>query len=155
MNTDEESHLLCAADFPSFFVNCAHPGDYVPLEEALPPQVIVHRKAHHNRLFLRICFRANDGTFVPVTFILDTGSPSSLYVGELARSALDAAGRLVSDEADTEFIDFGAPLGKANVQDIPAPHAPANIMGLPLLLKLGLRLDATPPSIRGDVAFFA
>ncbi len=155
MNTDEESHLLCSADFPSFFVNCAHPGDYVPLVAAIPPQVIVHRKAHHNRLFLRMCFRANDGNYIPITFIVDTGSPSSLYVGEPARSALDAAGRLVNDEADTEYIDFGAPLGKATVQDIPVTHAPANIIGLPLLLKLGLRLDLTPPSIRGDIAFFS
>ena len=51
--------------------------------------------------------------------------------------------RLVNDEADTEYIAFGAPLGTATVQDIPVAHAPANIIGLPLLNKLGLRLDLT------------
>lgn len=152
MVTDEEAHLLCPADFPSHFVACGHVGDYIPVTVCIPPTVLAHRKAHHNRLFLRICFKTAAGLFVPITFIADTGSPSSLYVGASARAALEAAGRFNNDEADSEFIVMGT-LGKATVQDIPLPHAPANIAGLPLLVKLGLCLDGAAPRIRDDIQY--
>ena len=153
MISDNEVHLLGPADFPLDFVNSAHPGDYVPVAVCIPPRVWFHKKAHHNRLFLRVCFRAADGNFIPATFVVDTGSPSSLYVGAPARTALVAAGRLLDDEADTEYVDLGV-LGRATVQDIPEPRAPANIVGLPLLLKLGLRLDGANPTISGAFTCF-
>lgn len=115
MVTDDEAHLLCIADFPSHFVNGCHAGDYVPVAECIPPVVVVHKKAHHNRIFLRICFKTSAGLFVPLTFIVATGSPSSLYVCDAARTALEEAGRLNNDEADTEFVMLEL-LGKASVR---------------------------------------
>ena len=64
----------------------------------------------------------------------------------MARSKLEACGRLGVDEADNEFIDIHG-LGKTSVQDTATIHQPANVVGLPLIRKLVITIGVDRPAL--------
>jgi hypothetical protein len=145
--------LLSSADFPASWSHMAHPDDYVETEEPIPLEIFYHSKPHHNRTLLRASFKVGEGRFVAMSFIVDSGAPSGIYLSPAARSKLEACGRLGVDEADNEFIEIVG-LGKTSVQDTVVIHQPANIIGLPLIRKLGINFGADRPALAAGVAYF-
>lgn len=70
--------------------------------------------------------------FVPVTFICDTGAPSSIYVNEITRRLL--GNRILTSDMDTQYIVIDGK--KYSVNTSPSHHPDSNIIGLVALLKL-------------------
>jgi hypothetical protein len=129
--------LLQDADFPDNYVDMQHPDDYKLVDSALV-EYIPHFSGHHNRLIIRVCWKVND-KYMPMSFVCDTGAPMGLYLSEKALSLLMRHGRVIEDETGNEYAEISG-VGKAAVEPTPPGHAPANIMGLRLLVKLGLSL---------------
>lgn len=134
--------LLSQADFPSGWVDMAHPDDYTVLKAPLEPHVFTHDKPHHNRILFRISFKVGEGAYLPVSFVVNTGAPSSLYIGRKLRAHLGQHGRLLSDETDAEVLELHG-IGKQAVRGTSSIHQPANVVGLPLIKKLSLVVGET------------
>ena len=145
--------LLSAADFPSGWTLMAHPEDYVEAPQPVALSIFYHIKPHHNRTLLRVSFKVGEGRYLPMSFVVDTGAPSGLYLSTAARAKLEACSRLIVDDADNEFIDIHG-LGKVSIQDTSAPHQPANIIGLPLIRKLGIHFSMDNPTISVEMEHF-
>lgn len=139
MNSTEVSAadmLLQDTDFPNNYVNMQHPDDYEvvgnPFVEYIP-----HFSGHNNRLIVRVCWKKNDTEFVPMSFVCDTGAPMGLYLSTKATNILRNIKRVVEDETGNEYVEiFG--IGKASIEPTPPGHAPANIIGLRVIMKLEL-----------------
>lgn len=129
--------LLQDADFPGNYVDMQHPEDYELVDGALA-EYIPHFSGHHNRLIIRICWKVGN-KYMPMSFVCDTGAPMGLYLSEKASNLLRRHGRVIEDETGNEYAEIPG-VGKAAVEPTPPGHAPANIMGLRLLVKLGLSL---------------
>eukprot|EP01031_Cornospumella_fuschlensis_P028011 gene28011-33825_t len=86
-------------------------------------------------------FSELDGnSFSSMTFVLDNGAPKHLYLGSHAMSLFESHG-LIHEDADSG-IDFVVLFGsKCPVVETPPGHAPANVIGLPLLMRWSLHLD--------------
>jgi len=134
--------MLQDTDFPVYFKDQHHPEDFIPM---LNPKIdlILHKKPFHNRLFARICFLTEESTYLPFTFILDTGAPEFLYLSEKTKIMLN--NRIKKDDGDHEYIKFKSECEfhgkKIPVNDTPSHHNNINIMGLKLLLKFELCLN--------------
>ena len=86
----------------------------------------------------------------------DTGAPSSLYLNGKTKEFLRTQGRLQLDEAGENYYVQISDGRKFAVLDTPACHRPANIMGLPLLKKLGFCLledDALAATFNSPLPF--
>ncbi len=130
--------LLQNADFPDNFINMQHHDDYKIVSEPFV-EYISHFVGHHNRLIVRACWKVGSDAYVPVSFVCDTGAPMGLYLSDKASNTLRSFDRIIEDEAGNEYADVHR-AGKTAVQPTPPGHAPANIMGLRLLVKLSLEL---------------
>ncbi len=64
--------LLTSLDFPDYFMDMAHPEDYVISERCMDPYLIENIVPHHHILLLRVSFEARPSTFAVMTFVLDT-----------------------------------------------------------------------------------
>jgi len=126
LSENEEDYVLTLKDkdFPSNFINFIHPEDYKIFHQPFN-EIIYHRKKFHNRLFLRICFKLDNQTFTPITFILDTGSPMYFYLCPKAKEFLNDIIR--KDEFDTEYIVL-PDSKKFTVDDTPHVHENVNII---------------------------
>ncbi len=94
--------------------------------------------------------------FYPVTFVANTGAPTSLYLNAKLKEFLAVQGRLLLDETgENNYVE--TPDGKkCAVLDTPLCHQPANIMGLALLKKLGFALledDALAGTFRSPLPY--
>lgn len=126
--------LLTSADYPSNYVDLAHPEDY---KLTLNPvyELTFHIKSHHNRLLLRASWKVNEG-FVPMTFVIDTGAPMYFYLSKRAQQAI--ASRIQVDELQSRFVEIDGK--KALIQDAPQNHDNSNIIGLLMICRLQLQI---------------
>lgn len=142
MISDEDdtiSVMLQNADFPDNYINMEHPEDFIPIDHPVT-ELIFHKRKFHNRLILRISFKIDENTFVPISFVCDTGAPSFLYLAEKTKHVLMC--RISEDDLQNSIINIH---GKQMlVSDPPQNHKNVNIMGLraleyfELYLKQGL-----------------
>ena len=148
MNSTEVSAadmLLQDADFPDNYVDMQHPEDYKVVSEPFV-EYISHFSGHNNRLIVRVCWKKSNTEFVPMSFVCDTDAPMGLYLSTKATSLLRSIKRTVEDETGNEYVEiFG--IGKASIEPTPPcarglgqkpGHAPANIIGLRVIMKLEL-----------------
>lgn len=110
--------LLTSLDFPDYFVDMAHPEDYVVSERRLDPYLIENTVPHHHILLLRVSLEARPGTFAVMTFVLDTGASSAAYFGRRAMQLMHEVGRLREDDLGVVYLD--TPLGRCAVLETPA-----------------------------------
>lgn len=69
-------------DFPKNFVDMQHPKDLHLSSNETKQQVYLYKSGRQeSKLLLRVSFPVNS-QFVPVTFVVDTGAPSTIYLGE-------------------------------------------------------------------------
>ena len=82
---DSDDFLLQDADYPSYFKRMQHPEDLKEFKQPLIPEYnIRHKKRGHHRLLFRISFEMQNGLFIPITFLCDTGAPSHFYLSREA-----------------------------------------------------------------------
>lgn len=138
---NQEELLLHPEDFPEGYVNFAHRDDYVVCQNPMQPNNMYHhRRGQHRKLLLRISWQLDGTSFSSMTFVLDTGAPRHLYLGSHTLSLLESRG-LIHEDTDTGadcVVLFGS---KCPVVETPPGHAPANVIGLPLLMRWCLHLD--------------
>ena len=162
MNVEESvipDFLLHDSDFPDNFVNMAHPDDYeytdVPIKD-----YICHMNGRHNRLILRISWKVKHSSgkdkYIPMSFVCDTGATMFFYLSTNAINALKAERRLSEDETGTLYVIIDTPSGsfKALIEETPNIHAPANIIGLRMLLKLGIQMREREFSLLTELEYF-
>lgn len=149
-NIIPEDILLHDEDFPRNYVNMKHPEDYIvsptPMDATF---VISSRQGRHHRLIARIAWQTENGNFIPMSFVCDTGAPSSFYLSPEARNILEEHKVLrIHDEMGEPFVkarrrhgDFESTYFMARIDDTPQIHKNANILGLKVLLKIGLHLN--------------
>ena len=131
---------LCGADFPTHYVDMRHPDDGKITDESIEPEFYRHRRPHHHRLILRISFQLENGKYVALSFVYDTGAPGSFYLSPWADEILADGGRRLEGEAGNTYLKV---LDKAAAtQETPRTHQPANIIGLSMLEKL--QFSVTP-----------
>lgn len=130
--------MLTDADFPEHFSKKAHRDDYKPTPYPLTPELIYHKKFLHNRIFLRIDIQINDITFIPATFMLDTGAPMYIYANKLLTRLISS--RITQDESENDVIILGT--GKRmTINQSSDLNSDINILGLRALSYFGLRLQ--------------
>lgn len=143
MNSTEVSAadmLLQDADFPDNYVNMQHPDDYFVVSKPFV-EYIPHFSGHNNRLIVRVCWKGNNTEFVPMSFVCDTGAPMGLYLSTKATNLLRSIKRVVEDETGNEYVEI-CKIGKASIEPTPPGYAPANIIGLRVIMKLGLNVGS-------------
>jgi hypothetical protein len=131
--------LLTDLDFPPDFKNFAHPYDYQIRSSPIDPEYIFHKYPGGNRLIYRISVYIGPETYTTLSFVCDTGAPKHLYLSSPAINTLQQYHLLKIDcETDISWIRINNK--KVPIDVTPTVHAPANIIGLKLLCKLGLQL---------------
>eukprot|EP00667_Euglena_gracilis_P024136 EG_transcript_27576 len=144
--------LLQDADFPPNYINFAHPDDYTIQPQAIQQEhIYLHRHPAHKRLLLRVSLKLRQNEFVPMTFVIDTGAPQPLWLGRFARRLLRDKGFLKKNGNEELILLVHGE--QRVVYKTPRGHLPANMMGLPLLFDLGLRLSPFPRSFTFDDPF--
>ena len=152
----KEELLLHDEDFPDNYVHMAHPDDYkeVPI---FVPQFIMHEHfGRHNRLIVRAAWKTSNNTFIPMSFVCDTGAPSHVYLSNKALSILNSKGLLLKDERETPYINIHISSRKtfpAVVEETPYIHKDANILGLKSLRRLNLHLIDNGFSFNEDFVY--
>ncbi len=140
--------LLVEEDFPSHFIQCRHPSDYNVQDAPITPECIYHMNGLHKRLFLRVSFKCKGG-YIPITFLLDTGSPFHFYLSNEAMNVLTQHSIIKFSDGRLSLSDFYARLRYhetdesihsfiAQVRETPYCYEPANIAGLSALSQLGM-----------------
>lgn len=135
MNDDKE--YLHDADFPNYYVDKIHPEDYIINTRPILEK-IYHTKRGHNRLLLRILIKMDRSTYLPLTFVCDTGACTSLYLCPKALIAIKS--RIMKDELDNEYIELKSEKRMA-VEETSYIHENVNIIGLKALFYFGLVLS--------------
>lgn len=137
----EEEMLLHAKDFPSNYVNFAHPDDYKVTAEPIIKEFICHHElGRHYRLHFRVSYKMAANRFFSLSFVLDTGAPKFFYFSDAAIKLLQEHNLIQINETDgVSYVEiFGK---KVPFEETPDSHRPANIMGLRMLLRLKLQLS--------------
>lgn len=129
-------------DFPGHYVNMAHPQDYIAMSDPLQPELFYN--LNHFRLLLRASFALPDKSFLPMTFVCDSGAPGGYYFSERAITMLSRPDvqRLMRDDLHNMYLQ--TEVGKFAVTDTPQRRQPANVLGLRVLEKYGLIISASP-----------
>ena len=92
-----------------------------------------------------------------MSFLIDTGAVGCLYFSEEAMKAMIGNNLIIRASEEIVRVRFGPNNGKimkAAVQTTPKTFEPANIMGLKMLLKLGLRAYGSNWCFEEPVSFF-
>lgn len=151
MTSVPEDLLLVAEDFPLDFKNGCHPEDYVPTDAPMTREHLYHHnRGRHNRLWTRMSWQLPGcSKFMPMSFLVDTGAPKHMYLSHAALEALEKHGMVYVDEdMDLQYVKlFGR---KIPVDPTPEMRRPANIIGLKLLKRFGLRLHEEEPHFEFD-----
>ena len=153
----KEELLLHDEDFPDNYVHMAHPDDYKEVS-GFEPQFIMHSHfGHHNRLIVRAAWKVSDTTFIPMSFVCDTGAPSHMYLSSKALYTLQKKNLLLTDEKDIQFVKIR--MNKedkfpAVIEETPYIHKDANILGLKCLKKLNMHLKDDGFSFNEDFVYF-
>ena len=136
-DTSQGDLLLQPADYPDYYVDMAHPEDYKVQDKPIPLEHIVHRRTGHWRMIFRVSFRCDDEkSFVPMSFVCDTGAPYDFYLSDRAMMELEKGGRLREDDLGNAFLSDVVGNNSA-VKEIPYTHEPGNLIGMRLMLRLG------------------
>jgi len=134
-NEDDYVLLLRETDFPAYFQDLIHPEDYKIFNSPFIEKIF-HKRIYHNRMFIRMCFKVDNSTFIPLTFIIDTGSPMFLYLCPKALEELSFV--IKEDELGIKYINVNGK--KFTVDETPHSHRNVNIIGLMALNNFGLYL---------------
>lgn len=145
----EELTLMTPEDFPTNYQDCAHPEDFVIRQGNPPPIEYVHHhnRSRHNRLICRVPWLLTTSTYFTISFIVDTGAPKHLYLSARAMTMLEQHDKLKND-VDTAITYVILNGRKAVIEETLHNHAPANLVGLPLLKRFELSLTETEPGFR-------
>lgn len=143
VDADDGDMMLCDEDFPDNFVHMMHPDDGKITTEPIEPEFIRNKRLGHHRLIFRTSTKLEENKsqcqFISLSFVLDTGAPSSVYFSPgAAMDKLVACKRIIED-GDVVYMDIAGK--KSAVKETPHTHRPANIIGLPLLERFGLILQ--------------
>ncbi|KAJ3048658.1 hypothetical protein HK097_010324 [Rhizophlyctis rosea] len=136
--------LLTEKDYPVLYRTSpkrfAHPQDYEISDAPIEAEIFYFSQRGHNRLLARLPFHIPNNKYSSATFVLDTGAPAHLYLNDTVVSLL--GNRVETDDAGTNFIRVDTHAGNRRfvIKDVPTNHLPANIIGLPALLRMGFRL---------------
>lgn len=130
-------------ELPREYVNMRHPDDFVIVGEFHPETWVVDTY-RGPRAVGRLAWKIDD-KFLPVTFLLCTGAPSALYFSDEALVCFAGNGLLNSDGDGLGYVPVRhrdpmlrvATTYRAPVATSPPSHAPVNIVGLDLLVKMG------------------
>jgi hypothetical protein len=71
---------ITEADYPEGWTDGCHPDDYKFIKTPLPSDFFMNPMRHHHRLWFRISFKFSETKYLPMSFVIDTGAPSSLYL---------------------------------------------------------------------------
>ena len=143
-------------DFPEDFVNMKHPQDYSMIHAPVTPQCIVHRAGIHARLIFRTSWKSGS-TFVPMSFIVDTGSPFPFYFSAAGMAILRAHTLLVDDDNGNSIVAVNQADGtkwKAQYMDTPSAFEPANIIGLKFALRFPMAINGDSFAFEGVGPYF-
>jgi hypothetical protein len=139
--------LLIPEDYPLSFRNpdklYAHPRDYLEESSPIAPQVFLYKKGPRSRIFLRISVRLEEEgpKWTTATFLLDTGACAHFYFCPRLVQLLKKRMYMEGGADDFIKVKMGDKVFNCNVkEDLPSAHQPANVMGLPMLFMLGLKL---------------
>ena len=137
---EEDSIMLCNADFPNEYVNMQHPDDYVIQDTPITPSFVVNQRQGHARLIFRISWKTGS-KFMPMSFIVDTGAVQPIYFGSVGMRMMEAHRLLLLDELGNDVVRLSG--GECNVHYTATPrdYNPANIIGLRFLLRFGLIVE--------------
>lgn len=114
---------LTTRDFPSIFINKAHPEDFIPSKRR-----VCQKFTYRERNFLRIPF-VKDGQYIPMTFICDKKRPYGLYLGEKARKCVQHAVKY--DSLGFEYIEYrSTKQGKNRIMIEDSNQPEVNFIGL-------------------------
>ena len=140
--------LLIPEDYPELFRNpnklYAHPDDYCIDSAPITPQLFLYKDGVRSRLFLRISLKLtenSDSAFTTATFLLDTGACAHLFLSPKLFSLLKQ--RIHMEDAGLDYLNSFVSESSVKCQvkkDLPSIHQPANVMGLPMLFLMGLKL---------------
>jgi len=137
--------VLGVMDNPENFVNFLHNEDLQEVSVRQDLTIIEHSLSGHHRTFIRLWLRLPNGNFLPVSFLCDSGAPGPLYLGKPTIDALKAKGLLVDGGNGYDIIRLSFANGPTDhaipIQPTPPNHAPANIIGLPLIKKMRVHFD--------------
>ena len=146
--------MLTEQDFPGHYVNMAHPQDYIARAEPLQPELFYNRRANHFRLLLRASLALPDKSFLPMTFVCDSGAPGGYFFSERAMKVLSRSDVERLKEDDLHNLYLQTEVGEFAVTDTPQRHHPANIVGLRVLEKYGLVISERPKRSKSISSFF-
>lgn len=140
LDVDGEEVLIQSEDFPTSYVNMFHTDDYKSLDNVVQVSCIYnHGGSRHNRIISRLSWKVGN-KYVPMSFICDTGATRHIYLSKLAYSMLSSANRIIEDpDLGTKYVTING--RKAAVLPTPDNYEPANLMGLPILIRFGLSLS--------------
>ena len=119
-----------------------HPTDYATQSKAIIPDLTHVLAPLHNRLFLRISVECSAG-FTSLTFVCDTGAPGYLYLSDRALGTEVMQSRFLEEE-DTGIKYVVCKGRKIPYRRTPDSRQPANMMGLKLMYRFGLKLSEPP-----------
>ncbi|KAJ3221265.1 hypothetical protein HK099_003649 [Clydaea vesicula] len=123
----------------------AHPNDYKPVNNFESSLIINDRYGKHKRLIARIAWKTQNGNFIPMSFVCDTGVPSSFYLSSKAIEILEEYSLLKLDDKGVAYVtvhkDNSGQTFNTTMEETPKVHKNANIVGLKVLLKIGLHIS--------------
>ncbi|KAJ6525750.1 hypothetical protein B0H19DRAFT_590773 [Mycena capillaripes] len=115
-----------------------HPDDYKMLPAHLKPEFFFNPRPEQFPLFHRISFKIGDDKFLPMSFVVHSGAPASLYLSDKAFCLLQKHKRI-----ETGFrmrFQNGLTVG---MTDTPRDRQPFNIIGMGLIAEFGLQAGPT------------
>ncbi|KAJ6453494.1 hypothetical protein C8R47DRAFT_1168160 [Mycena vitilis] len=125
---------LSSADYPEGWEYGHHPDDFKLLATPLKPEWLTFESSNPNQypLFHRVSFKIGKGQYLPMSFVVHSGAPRSLYLSDKAFKILDKHKR----------IDLGFRMHLENgpsfqLSDTPRNRQPFNIIGMSLIAELG------------------
>ncbi|KAJ3220943.1 hypothetical protein HK099_003902 [Clydaea vesicula] len=104
VNIIPEDILLHDEDFPREYIDMAHPNDYKPVNNFENSFIINDRYGKHKRLIARIAWKTHNGNFIPMSFVCDTGAPSSFYLSSKAIEILEEYSLLKLDDKGVAYV---------------------------------------------------
>lgn len=122
---EDETTMLQEVDFPDYYIDKRHPDDYIPVKKCFT-EYIYHSISDHNILILRICFKIGHKTYIPCSFICDTGAPTHIYINSTTRKMIKDL--IQKDELENEFLIIDNK--RMMLKPSPSNNPDVNIIGL-------------------------
>ena len=123
-------------------------GTIIKQTESVKAPIFIYTKdvGAYKRLLVQLSWKTSaDGDFMPMTFVCDTCAPGGLYLCRKAMQLLCESKALVETEEELGFMITKIYCDTADAMTVAVsetPSEPHNIIGLHLLMRLGLKLNA-------------